>query len=161
MPNPQTAETTMPTDAEAPVLRLQRRFNASPAVVWRAFTEAEALRQWFGPEGFTVHICEVDLRVGGRYRIGMRSPEGSEHIVGGVFRAIAAPERLVYSFAWEGEDPGPETEVTLEFVAQGNATELRLTQTGFASVESRDAHQGGWSSSFTCLEQAIAKGALA
>ena len=86
----------------------------------------------------------------------MRSPEGSEHCVKGVYREIRRPNRLVFTWIWEqGDMNGVETLVTLDFVAQGNGAELRLTHEGLPSENSRGLHEQGWSSSFDCLAELV------
>ena len=76
---------------------LTRRFDASREDVWRAWTDAEIVRQWWGPRGFTTPVCEVDARPSGRMRIVMRSPSGSEHPMRCVFREVIEPELLVFT----------------------------------------------------------------
>ncbi|HLH12480.1 MAG TPA: SRPBCC domain-containing protein [Methylovirgula sp.] len=77
-------------------LTIRRTFNAPRALVWEAWTDPKHLAQWWGPEGFTNPVCEVDLRVGGELRIVMRGPDGTDYPMRGTFREIAAPERLVF-----------------------------------------------------------------
>jgi uncharacterized protein YndB with AHSA1/START domain len=92
-------------------------------------------------------LAEVDLRVGGRFRIHMREPDGKEHRVGGAYRVIDPPRKLTYTWQWETEsstnDP-VETLVTIEFLPRGKGTELVLTHEGFASEEARRSHEHGW-----------------
>jgi uncharacterized protein YndB with AHSA1/START domain len=124
--------------------------------VYAAWTEPEHLKQWWGPEGFVSPSAEIDLRVGGRYRAGMRAPDGTEMAVVGEYTEITPPERIVFTWAWDPPMGGPEeTLVTVEFRDLGDMTELALTHERFLSVESRDQHQHGWESTFVCLEQAL------
>ena len=134
-------------------LVITRIFNAPPALVFAAWTEPEHLAHWSGPEGFTTPHHEMDLRPGGRYRACLRSPEGEDHWVAGVYREIQPPVRLVMTHAWENSDPpGPETLVTVTFAEEGRGrTRMHFRQTGFTSKASRDGHAGGWSSSFDKL----------
>lgn len=100
------------------VLVLSRTFAAPRERVFRAWTDPAILKKWWaaGP-GFTPTVAEVDLRVGGRYRLGMRAPDqGADYIVAGTYREVQRPARLVYTWAWEGT-AGPETLVTVEFHA--------------------------------------------
>jgi uncharacterized protein YndB with AHSA1/START domain len=135
-------------------LVITRVFKAPPELVFAAWTQPEHLAHWSGPEGFTTPHHEMDLRPGGRYRACLRSPEGVDHWVRGVYREIQPPMRLVMTHAWEDEggQAGPETLITVTF-HQENAghTRMHFRQTGFTSKESRDGHQGGWSSSFDKL----------
>src|SRR6516225_10239331 len=97
-------------------IELQRRFRASPERVFRAWTQAPALREWWCPAGWVAGEIEIDLRVGGAYRIAMvRSGDPGPGVsVGGRFLEIRPPEHLVYTWRWEGAfDEMPETLVTL------------------------------------------------
>jgi glutathione S-transferase len=111
------------------------------------------MQAWYGPQTHTCPHCEIDARVGGKYRIEMHSPAGGVHVVTGEFREIAPPERLVYTWGWlRGDGRSPETLVTLTFRERDGGTDLTLEQTGFATREDRDAHGQGWTSSFDALE---------
>jgi uncharacterized protein YndB with AHSA1/START domain/predicted enzyme related to lactoylglutathione lyase len=124
-------------------LLMKRRLPAPQAAVFEAWTDPQHVRLWFCPVGFEVVVAEVDLRPGGAYRIGMRSPEGKVATTHGVFREIQAPERLVYTWRWE--DPGAlETLVTVEFHDRGPETELVLRHERFADAARRDNHLQGW-----------------
>ncbi len=142
--------------AHAATLSLARRFRASPDALFDAFTDPEQLVRWFGPKGMTVPDCRIDLREGGAWRACMRSTEGNDHCVKGVYREIRRPTRLVFTWIWEqGDMAGAETLVTLDFVEQGDGTELRLTHEGLPSETSRGLHEQGWSSSFDCLAELV------
>ncbi|HEU4364819.1 MAG TPA: SRPBCC domain-containing protein [Candidatus Krumholzibacteria bacterium] len=138
---------------------MTRVFDASRELVFRAWTDRVHLMHWSAPHGFTVTHSEGDLRPGGRWRACMRSPEGTEYWLGGVYREITSPERLVFTHAWEEPKgtPGHETLVTITLVAQRGKTKLTFHQTGFASVEARDGHRGGWSESFERLADCVAR----
>jgi uncharacterized protein YndB with AHSA1/START domain len=133
-------------------LRIERTYDASPQDVFNAWTNPEVLRRWWAvdPEGSTP-TAEVDLRVGGRYRLSMEDPSGTKHTVGGEYREVSPPERLVYSWCWEQDNgqPGHVSTVTVEFQANGERTNLILEHTGLASAESRDQHAHGWNA---CLD---------
>src|SRR6266852_6081518 len=90
-------------------LTVHRTVSASRERAFRAWTDADELKKWFGvAEGYTTPIAEVDLRVGGRYRLGMQPPNSSElYIVQGVYREIREPEKIVFTWRWESM---PETE---------------------------------------------------
>jgi uncharacterized protein YndB with AHSA1/START domain len=132
------------------VLRLSRRFNAPRERVFEAWTSPEVLKEWWraGPDWETPE-AEVDLRPGGAYRLAMRDPgSGQTHTLVGEYREIRPPERLVYSWTWESnpqEMRGCEGSlVTVDFVEDGDATNVEITHTGFASEEIRDLHVHGW-----------------
>jgi glutathione S-transferase len=142
----------MPADK----LLLTRQFKAPPARVFAAFTEKSLIQSWYGPEGYTIPQCDIDVRVGGKYRIEMHSATGVS-VVTGEFREIRAPERLVYSWAWlQGPGKGPETLVTLTFKEKDGGTELTLEHTGFATEEACARHRSGWESSMASLENMLA-----
>jgi uncharacterized protein YndB with AHSA1/START domain len=135
-----------------PELVITRVFDAPRRLVFGVWVQPEHLARWWGPKGFTLLSCETDVRPGGTWVRCMRAPDGSKHIKRGVYREIVEPERLVFTYVNENADgrPGPETVVTVTFEEQGARTKLTLHQTGFESVDSRDAHEGGWAS---CLER--------
>ncbi|HUI34002.1 MAG TPA: SRPBCC domain-containing protein [Stellaceae bacterium] len=141
-------------------LVIKRVLDAPRELVFAAWVDPAQAARWWGPKGFTTVSAEMDVRVGGTWRRRMRSPEGSEHISRGVYREIAPPERLVFTFAWEyGGAPGhgPETVVTLTFADLGQGrTELTLRQEGFATVTGRDDHRTGWSSALERLADYLA-----
>ena len=144
------------------VLRLSRSFPAPRERVFRAFTVPAQMVKWWGPKGWTVPVCTLDARPGGAWHTVMRSPEGKDHIVSGVYREVLPPERLVYTWAWEEDGArGHETVVTIELLETQGGTRLELTQELFESENARDRHNEGWSSSLDCLEDALAEGAIA
>src|SRR2546430_477281 len=81
---------------------MTREFKAPRRLVFDAWTRPELLARWFGPRGWTVPVCEIDLRPGGAYRYVMRGPAGEEMIMRGVYREIVPPERLVCTEGYEG-----------------------------------------------------------
>ncbi|HSA81589.1 MAG TPA: SRPBCC domain-containing protein [Geminicoccaceae bacterium] len=146
---------------EARTLHLSRTLRAPREQVFRAWTDPQQLIRWWGPEGFTVPACAIDARPGGAWRTTMRSPEGEDHIVSGVYREVLPPARLVFTWGWETEGPrGHETVVTIELCEAAGGTRLELTHEVFESETSRDQHRQGWSSCLDCLEQALAQGAI-
>jgi uncharacterized protein YndB with AHSA1/START domain len=136
-----------------PELVITRVVDAPPRLVFEIWTDPEHLVQWWGPQGFTTPFHEMDVRPDGAFRICMRSPDGTDHWVRGVYREVVAPERLVFTWAWEDATgkPGHETLVTVTFAAQGARTSLTVHHTGFESVNVRDEHQGGWTESLDRL----------
>jgi uncharacterized protein YndB with AHSA1/START domain len=141
--------------AVKPSLTLKRRLKASPAKVFAAWTDPEKVKRWMGPGEIKVLLAETDPRVGGRYRWLMRSPEGKDHDVGGVYREVVANEKLVFTWAWQSL-PERESLVTVEFKPDGDGTLLTLTHEQFADDETRDSHQGGWSGALDKLEKVFA-----
>ena len=139
-----------PAQTAEPELIVTRIVDAPRALVFKAWVEPEHVARWWGPKGFTTTYCKMDIRPGGAYRCCMRSPEGTEHWKVGVYREIVAPERIVFTFAWEDAagTTGPELLTTVTFDEYGTQTRLTLRQTGFETVERRDDHRGGWTSCF-------------
>ena len=135
---------------QRPSLTIRRVYSAAPEKVWQAWVEPQALKSWFAPSAdFAVPMVETDLRVGGRYRIVMRAPDGEEHDVRGVYREVDPPRKLVYTWAWR-TTPELESLVTVQLRAVAGGTELTLVHEQFFDAAARDRHQQGWHG---CLNQ--------
>ena len=148
-----SAAAPAPGASERQVLRIEREFKAPPERVFAAFTDPKLFAEWWGPEGMACPVCEIDFRVGGRWRTCMRGVQG-EHWVSGAYREIVRPRRLAFTWAWEENGVrGHETLVEIELVPAGRNTRLVLNHSGFETAESRDKHVHGWTSSFVCLDQ--------
>jgi uncharacterized protein YndB with AHSA1/START domain len=145
-----SAASTRPVASAAPpserVLVLTRVFDAPPNLMFKAWTEPEHLVRWWGPHGFTMPSCKMDLRPGGAFRYQMRSAEGTDHWLQGTFREIDEPKRLVLTWAWEddGGKPGHETLLTVTFADYNGKTKLTMHQAEFETESARDAHNQGW-----------------
>jgi uncharacterized protein YndB with AHSA1/START domain len=135
-------------------LTIKRVFNAPRSLVFKVWTQPKHFSRWLGPKDFTTTFCQMDVRLGGTYRACIRSPEGTDHWLQGVYREIVEPERLVFTFAWEDENGQPkhQTIVIVTFIEQGSKTLLTFHQAVFESVESRDSHRSGWSECLARLE---------
>lgn len=145
-----------PDDGAAQTLTLKRRFKSPRETVFRAWTEPAQMATWWGPDGCTAPVCEIDLRRGGAWRTCISSSDGKEYFVGGVYTEIDPPGKLTFTLAWESDGvPGHEMVVALEFHDRDGATEMILRQTQFESAKSREDHEKGWSSSFDCLERTL------
>jgi uncharacterized protein YndB with AHSA1/START domain len=134
--NPQTPNTTsitLPSDREIVMTRL---FNAPRALVFKAYTDPEAIPHWWGPRGYTTVVDTMDVRPGGRWRFVQRDAEGNEFAFNGEYREITPPERLVNTFEFEGL-PGHVVVDTASFEEQDGKTRVTVTSL-FASVEDRD-----------------------
>lgn len=133
-------------------LVIRRVFDAPREVVFDAWTRAEHLVRWWGPNDFTLPFCEIDFREGGAYRFCMRSPEGEDHWVWGEYREIVEPERI--AMTWNRENAAGElwssTVVTLSFEEHSSRTAFTLHQTLFETVAYRDQHEFGWGQ---CLDR--------
>jgi uncharacterized protein YndB with AHSA1/START domain len=124
---------TTPTDRE---LVLTRVFDAPRDLVFEALTTPDLLKRWYGPAGWTLEVCEIDLRVGGAWRYVTRKPDGKAVGQRGVYREIVPGERLVHTESWEDWDAG-EMLVTTVLTEQGGRTTFTST-TRFPSQEVRD-----------------------
>ena len=156
------AKTSSATNASERELIITRVFDAPREVVFRAWTEPEHLKQWWGPRGFTNPVCEVDLRIGGAWQIVMRAPDGVEYPGGGVYREIIRPERLVFSNSALDKDGNPIIDglTTVTFADHGGKTKLTL-QTRAAALVSYaarmlDGMEAGWSQSLERLAEKLA-----
>jgi glutathione S-transferase len=137
----------------------QTRFIRAPREkVFAAFTDEAMLRHWHCPRGLSVPHSHSDPRAGGEWQLQMRARDGSRFVVGGVYREVKPPERLVYTWAWQGDDSpmaGVETLVEVDFLARDDGTELRLRHSGFPAAAARDAHAVGWRSTLNRLLDAV------
>jgi uncharacterized protein YndB with AHSA1/START domain len=132
----------LPTDE----VRIIRIIDAPREEVFRAWTEPEQIRQWWGPGEFTCPEAEVDLRAGGRYRLAMKPVHGEPFIVSGTYREVEPPVRLVYTWRWESGPAadGSESLVTVEFNDDGERTELVLIHSDFPEAHGPAPYRMGW-----------------
>jgi len=143
-------------------LAYERIFAAPPERVFHAWTDAGVLARWWGPKSFTIPEVSLDVRVGGAWMTLMRAPDGAEYRVGGVYREIDPPRRLVFTWAWLNDGVrGHETTVTVEFEAARGGTLMRFHQARFADSGDAARHNEGWTSAFECLDHLIAEAGLA
>ena len=138
-------------------LLMKRQLNAKPERVFEAFTQPEVLMKWWGPEGCACPGADVDLRVGGSYRLQMQTENYGLIAVHGQYREIIPNKKLCYTWNWEGIDHETknETLVTLTFDEVDGGTELTLLHELFPSESARDSHNQGWTSCFNCLERLL------
>jgi uncharacterized protein YndB with AHSA1/START domain len=136
------AQVTLPSDRE---VKVTRSFRAPRVLVYRASTEPELVRRWLlGPPGWTMPVCEMDVRVGGQYRWRWQSEEkGSEFGFSGTFREVQSPSRIVHTEAYEpgtvgGPYPGEPALVTVTFTEDGGVTTM-TSLIDFGTKEARDA----------------------
>ncbi|MEZ4739747.1 MAG: SRPBCC domain-containing protein [Flavobacteriales bacterium] len=159
----------MPTDTAhgnqvltpaADEIRITRFFAAPRALVFQAWTDPLMLVQWFGCAAFTTTAAVADVRVGGQWRVIMRSPEGEDFPAYGTYLEVRAPERLRLTHHWEklvaGVNPADHTTtVTVDLFEVEGGTHMEFRQTDLASEASRDSHIGGWCDSMDKLEDRI------
>ncbi|MGH9025534.1 MAG: SRPBCC family protein [Acidimicrobiia bacterium] len=144
----------MTADPGQLTLHLERVLHAPRSLVFRAHSEPDELARWWGPKGFAAPSIELDLRVGGSYRIAMQPPEGRQFYLQGEFRDVDPPAGLAYTFRWEDPDPDDqETVVTLSLSDLGGSTELIVDQGVFATQARRALHEQGWGESLYRLQE--------
>jgi uncharacterized protein YndB with AHSA1/START domain len=139
---------------------VRRTIAASPERLFDAWTKPEHLRRWWGPPGVTCPAAEVDLRVGGRYRIANQFPDGKLVWISGVFECIEEPRLLVYSWGF-GSDPQRSERVTVALCACAAGTEVTVTHERIADAASRDGHEQGWVGCLRGLQRYLEDGPLA
>ncbi len=159
MPQPTTAK---PETYGEGTVTLTRVFDAPRELVWRAWTDAKHMAQWFGPRGFTSSVPELDARVGGTLRIVMHGPDGNDYPMKGVFKEVAPPSRLVFATIAVDNDGNHllegETTVTLE--DEGGKT--RMTVHSYAkglvplAPQMLAGMEAGWSQSLDKMGEALA-----
>jgi uncharacterized protein YndB with AHSA1/START domain len=150
--------------ADVTTLRVERTLDAPAEDVFDAWTNPEVLRRWWGIEpSDRVPVAEVDVRVGGAYKLAMERPDGTVHAVQGRYREVSRPERLVYTWAWVEEDgsTGPVSIVTVHFRGAGARTTVVIEHSELPSAESRERHAHGWSACLANLERRVFRGAAA
>ena len=143
-------------------LRLVRLFDAAPERLFDAWTDQDQFAAWFGPVGVTTVYCELDVKVGGAWRLLGRNSERT-FAVSGRYLEVKRPERLAFTFAWhdKGDHAEPrehETTVTLDFKAvPGGKTEMTMVQTRFLDETTTANHNRGWDSSFDKLDALLGR----
>ena len=157
------AQVTQPSDREVKVVR---SFRAPRALVYRAYTEPALVRRWMlGPPGWSMPVCEMDVRVGGRFRWRWRSDQdGQEFGFAGTFREVQPGARLVHTEGYDpgsvgGAYPGEEAIVTVTFTEDNGQTTI-VTLIDFGSKEARDAAvstgmTGGMEQSYQLLDRLL------
>ena len=128
-----TSSLTLSSDQE---IVMERIFNAPRELVFKAYTDPNLISKWWGPRRYTTTVDKLDLRVGGVWRFVQHDADGNEFAFNGVYREIVPPERLSYTFEFEGM-PGHVLVETVTFEAQGVKTSVTVTGL-FQSVEDRD-----------------------
>ncbi|NJR61977.1 MAG: hypothetical protein HC769_26000 [Cyanobacteria bacterium CRU_2_1] len=145
-------------------IMITRIFNAPRELVFKAWTEPKHIEQWWGPQGFTTRVTEMDLRPGGQWRYVMIAPDGTEYPAKGVFREIVPPERIVTSDEFDQGiekvlDADLPQGMVLTILFEDLAGKTKLTiQIVHDSADDRRKHEemgviAGWNSSFDCLDE--------
>jgi uncharacterized protein YndB with AHSA1/START domain len=155
---PDSFKVSMPTDRE---IQVTRDFNAPRDLVFDAFIKPELIRRWLlGPPGWTMPVCEINLKVGGSYRYLWRNDaDGREMGMGGIFREIVSPERLVATEKFDEPWYGGEALDKTVFIEEGNMTRITITVL-YESMEARDTArrsgmERGMAMSYNRLEELL------
>lgn len=144
------------TKAPSETLEVRRTFNAPRQRVYDAWTKTEEMKKWWGIGVMEAVVAESDTRVGGKYRIHLRHPNGTEHRVFGVYRVVDPPKKVVYTWTAETMPDVVDTIVTVEFHDRGNATEIVLRHDGLDTPALRKGHEDGWIGCFNKLQTVVA-----
>jgi len=124
---------------DQPTITMEREFDAPPDVLFRAFTDPDAMKVWYGPNGFTITVIAMDFRVGGQFRFTMHGPDGTDYSNRMIYREIVPSQRLVYLHD-SGVDNDPRGfNVVNTFKAIGTDRTLLTRRSTFPSVEARNA----------------------
>ncbi len=128
---------------------LTRRFPDSPETLFRAFTDPDALRQWWGPKDFRIDTIEFQATVGATYHVTLTAPDGSRWAHEGRFLEVEPPRRLVYTWQWtDGPLSRAETLVELTFADASGGTLVTVSHSRFVSDVECDLHVDGWEDTF-------------
>ena len=138
------------------VVRIERAFAASPEDVFDAWTSPDVMRRWFHPApDWDTPEAEVDLRVGGKVRVVMRRPDGSEVEAQGEYTLIDRPHRLVMTWTFD-DDPSNEQLIELSFSESEGSTTVLMINSGISTDKRRDAQHEGWHGCLDELERVLA-----
>ena len=137
-------------------LAIVRKLKASPRSVWRAITQPDVLKRWIAPSAdFEVPVAQTDVRVGGGYRILMKSPKGEVHDVSGVYHEVTVNMKLVYTWTCK-TTPERGSLVTIELTPAGDGTEFLLKHAHLADQEERRQRQQVWTARIRRLARLFA-----
>jgi uncharacterized protein YndB with AHSA1/START domain len=146
-------------ETEGTTLQVRRTIAASREAVFRAWTDPSLFRQWFGTRDVSIPRLELDVRVGGDYRVEFESAQGAAHLFG-TYLEVEPPARIVYTFCWGGAASEiAETLVTVEFEERGEETEVVVTHERQPSPAVREFHESGWTVSFERLGELLERAA--
>jgi uncharacterized protein YndB with AHSA1/START domain len=158
MPTKEKLQLTTPGDREIVITRV---FNAPRRLVFDAWTRPELLKLWLlGPPGWSFVVCEIDLRVGGKYRFVWRQSEGVEMGMGGMYREVLPPERIVNTQLFDQDWTGGEAIGTL-VLTENNGKTTSTNTILYSSREARDAAAStpmdeGLEAGYTRLDELLA-----
>lgn len=126
-------------------LTVRRTYPVPRSRLFKAWSDPADLMKWFAPPGLDTPVAEIDFRVGGTYRFGMRRlSEGSLIFVSGTYREIVPPSRIVFTWSFETHFEVKDSVVTIDFLDVPGGTELVLTHELLPTTKERDSHEAGW-----------------
>jgi uncharacterized protein YndB with AHSA1/START domain len=146
---------------------ITRTFDSPRRLVFKAWTDPRHLAQWWGPPGFSAPLCEMDLRVGGMFRIHLRAPDGVTHPCRGVFREVTEPERIVYAGEAEEGSVGcgaglpPRAIVTVTFAEHDGKTTVTIHTRLQSAADLEAAVQTGFNAGLAASFERLAEHLLA
>lgn len=155
-------------EAATATVNLRHQYNATPQQVFKAWSDPQALQQWFGPHSHKCKVEKYNFRVDGEWQIRMTPIEedtdcggydkGADSVCAGTFVEIIGDKKIAMTFAWiENGGDVSGTLLTVEFNAHDSGTEVILTHERLPNEDSARAHQGGWQGTLECLETYISK----
>jgi len=144
------SEHTMPTNS----VQISWRFEAPPARVWAAWTEPEAVRQWFGsdPNG-KVLSAALNPQVGSEFEVTFADSDGTQHTASGVYQQVEPHRQLIFTWNWKSE-PGIETLISISLTPEGTGTQMQFEHSGLVQASSHD-YAYGWRSTFQKFEKVL------
>ena len=141
--------------SQAYELRIERTYQASAEEVFDAWTSPEVMRRWFHAfEDWSTPLAEVDLRVGGKVRVVMRRPDGEDRSMGGEYRVIDRPNRLVMTWTFD-DFPENEQLIELTFTESEGSTTVVMVNSGIATDARRESQDMGWSGCLDALQRLL------
>lgn len=145
----------MNTVISAPPIKINRQIDASVEETWQAWTDAELMSRWFAPGTMRAEVLALDVREGGAYRIRMHGSDGATHTVTGTFTAVVPHKKLAMTWSWEDTEDGVTSNVTVQFAASGDGTELQILHEGLPDQDSVEKHTQGWEGCLANLTERI------
>jgi uncharacterized protein YndB with AHSA1/START domain len=159
----------MTSEQDDTVFVVTRTFDAPRERLWQAWTDPERVKRWWGPKDFTAPMCELDLRVGGKYLFCMRGPDGKDYWTTGVYRMIDPPNELVFTDCFADEqgnvvpasyygftEPFPlELLVTITLEDWNGGTRMTLRHSGFPPGEAGKLAKAGWNESLDKMAESL------
>jgi uncharacterized protein YndB with AHSA1/START domain len=135
-------------------ITIDKLIQATPQMLWNAWTEPELILQWFGsdPKGWGIQ-ASIDLHVGGKFEVSFSNSDGAEHTCSGTYRQIIECSRLQFTWSWKSE-PGVESLVSVELKPQHEFTRMQFEHARLTGGSAHD-YQLGWTSTFEKLDRLV------